>query len=228
MITIIVGVIQTGAISYLVYMIIKGLKTEIKTLQTHIQTQNKTIETMNKRVEETEKIGDLYKKLISDFPKAIDDYQAVITKTKDMTIYELKNKLEEQGFTIEELQKKTESGDQLITQKAAGISKLFLNKDNKDLLDFFQRIDKNSDKLFEAIFKNSNFDDLMKYLNQEIHILKSEETAEHFLPSNMKKYNAKTASFSATGEIFMLTFDNKVYITQNWLEIFRQKYSTLK
>ena len=227
-ITIIVGVIQTGAITYVVNMIIKGLKVEIKTLQTHIETQNKTIETMNKRVSETEKIGDLYKQLISDFPKAIDDYQAVITKTKDMTIYELKNKLEEQVFTIEDLQNKSKIGGQLVSQKAAGVSKLFLNKDNKDLLEFLQKIHEKSDVLFEAIFKSETFDDLLKNLNQKVEILDEGNSRDLFNPETMMKYKAKTTSFNMNGNVYMLTFDNKIYITQNWLNIFGEKYKTLK
>ena len=42
------------------------------------------------------------------------------------------------------------------------------------------------------------------------------------------KYKAKTTSFNMNGNVYMLTFDNKIYITQNWLNIFGEKYKTLK
>jgi len=110
-IQIITGVLETGIISFIVYMIIRGLKTEIKTLHSVVINQNKTIKTMDKRIQETEKIGNLYKQLISDFPQALEDYQTVITKTKNTTILELKSKIKEQELTIDDLTKRAQSSD---------------------------------------------------------------------------------------------------------------------
>lgn len=227
-ITLISGIVQTGAISFLVYMIIKGLKNEIKTLQENILTQNKTIETMNKRVEETEKIGNLYKQLITDFPKAIDDYQAVITKTKDMTIYELKNKVEEQVFTIEDLQKKATIGGDVIKQKVAGIGKLFLQPDNKDLLEFLQKIHETTDVLLDSLLKNESLDEFLKSLNQKINILEDIYITEIFSSDKMLMYKVKTAYSNLDGNIYMISFDNQIYINQQCLEFFREKYKMLR
>ena len=226
-IQIITGVLETGVIAFVVYMIMKGLKTEIKTLQTQVSTQNETIKTMDKRIQETEKIGDLYKKLVSDFPQALEDYQTVITKTKDKTIYELKSKLEEHELTIEDLTKRTKSANPELVQKASGISKLFLNKENKDLLEFLQKIGK-PEEIVDSMIKSNDFDGLMKNLGQEIETLEPSDPRELFGGEFMMKYNAKTASFGLGGGFYMITFDDKIYITPDWLEKFRQKYSELK
>jgi len=227
-IQIITGVLQTGVISFVVYMIIRGLKTEIKTLQTVVTTQNKTIETMDKRIQETEKIGDLYKQLVSDFPQALEDYQAVITKTKDKTIYELKLRLEEQELTIGDLTKRTQSSDPKVVQKAAGISKLFLNKENKDLLEFLQKIEEKPEIIVDAMINSNDFDDLMKILKQKIETLAQVDPREMFGTEFMMKYKAKTASFGLGGGFYMISFDNIIYITEDWLMKFKEKYNLLK
>lgn len=226
-IQIITGVIETGIIAYIVYIIIKGLRIEIKTLQSHVNTQNETIKTMDKRIQETEKIGDLYKKLVSDFPQALEDYQAVITKTKDKTIYELNSKLEEYELTIEDLIKRTKKASPELAKKASGISKLFLNKDNKDLLEFLQKIGKPED-IIDAMLKSNDFNNLMTNLGQEIEMLEQNDPRELFGSEFMLKYNAKTATFGLGNGFYMITFDNKIYITPDWLEKFKLKYSELK
>lgn len=227
-IQIITGVIETGAIGFLVFIIMRGLKNEIQTLQTLISTQNKTIETMDKRIQETEKIGDLYKQLVSDFPQALEDYQAVITKTKDKTIYELKSRLEEQELTIGDLTKRTQSSDPSIVQKAAGISKLFLNKENKDLLEFLQKIEEKPEIIVDAMLNSIDFDDLMTKLKQQVQTIEPADPRELFGTEFMMKYNAKTASFGMAGGFYMISFDNIIYITADWLEKFKVKYNALK
>lgn len=44
----------------------------------------------------------------------------------------------------------------------------------------------------------------------------------------MMKYNAKTASFGMTGGFYMISFDNIIYITADWLDKFKIKYNALK
>lgn len=226
-IKIISGILETGVIGFVVYMIIKGLKTEIQTLQKNVVAQNETIKTMDKRIEETEKISDLYKRLVSDFPQALDDYQAVITKTKDSTIYELKSKVEEQNLTIEELKKISEKGDEKTSSRASIIGKLFLDKENKDLLQFIQNLESNKDLTFKSMFNNPTFDGFLNELNKEIKIISEDETRDIITPKKMEEYKVRTATFGINGS-YMVTFDNELYITDRLLTIFKEGYESLK
>jgi hypothetical protein len=225
-IQIISGILETGAISFVVYMIMKGLKTEIKTLQKNVVAQNETIKTMDKRIEETEKIGDLYKRLISDFPQALDDYQAVITKTKDSTIYELKSKLEEQNLTIEELREISEKGDKQTSTRATIIGKLFLDKENKDLLQFIQNLESNKDLTFKAMFENSNFNRFLASLKKEVKYVEEEGIRDIFSSEFMEKNKARNATINRNGS-YMLTFDNELIISERLFNIFKNGYESL-
>jgi hypothetical protein len=225
-IQIISGILETGAISFVVYMIMKGLKTEIKTLQKNVVAQNETIKTMDKRIEETEKIGDLYKRLISDFPQALDDYQAVITKTKDSTIYELKSKLEEQNLTIEELREISEKGDKQTSTRATIIGKLFLDKENKDLLQFIQNLESNKDLTFKAMFENSNFNRFLASLKKEVKYVEEEGIRDIFSSEFMEKNKARNATINRNGS-YMLTFNNELIISERLFNIFKNGYESL-
>jgi uncharacterized coiled-coil protein SlyX len=224
---ILTGLIQTGAVSYIVYAIIKGLKTEVKTLGTVVATQNDTIKTMDKRIQETEKIGDLYKQLIADFPKALDDYQAVITKTKDSTIFELKSKLEEQQLTIEDLKQKSENSSPAVAARAANISKLFLDKENKQLLEFLQKVDTDIDNIFSSIFEEKDFDKLMSRLKKEIIITENDIRIMFIDDEHMRKYKARNASFNINGNAYIITFDDKIYTNTQTLAYFQSLYNAL-
>lgn len=220
------GILETGVIGFVVYMLIKGLKIEIKTLQKNVVAQNETIKTMDKRIEETEKIGDLYKKLISDFPKALDDYQTVITQTKDSTIYELKSRVEEQKLTIEELKQISDQGDINTSKRAAVIGKLFLEKENKVLLQFIQNLDINKDLTFKSMFENSSFEGLLKALKKEVEFVDEMMFKEVFSTKYMELNNVRVATKSINGN-YLITFKGKLLISRNLYNIFKENYESL-
>lgn len=224
-IQIITSILQTGVITFVVYMIIKGLKTEIKTLQSQVSTQNKTIETMDKRIQETEKIGELYKKLISDFPQAIDDYQQIITKTKDKTIFELKSTLEEKDLTIDTLREQSKNLDPKKTERAAAISKLFLIKENKSLLEFLEKLNSNKDLIINNILEYNDFNTLLEKLDYKVEIIDG-FTDEFFNKDFLQSNNVRTSTLSDKG-IYMLTFDNILRITKPLYESYCNSYNNL-
>lgn len=212
----------------MVYMIMRGLKVEIKTLQNQVSNQNKTIETMDKRIQETEKIGELYKQLISDFPKALEDYQEVITKTKDQTIYQLKSSIKEQKLTIETLQTQTRGNDPLKIQRAAAISKLFLNKDNKTLLEFLDKLDNDKDKVISKMLEISDFEQLIESLGYKIEIIDKPNPREIFEEEIFKKHRVKTSTYTFNGEFYMITLDNEIKITNGHFSNFKNSFNNLK
>lgn len=228
-IQIISALLQTGVISFVVYMIIKGLKTEIRTLQSQITTQNKTIETMDKRIQETEKIGELYKKLISDFPQALDDYQEIITKTKDKTIYELKSSLEEKELTIESLKDQTKSNDPKKIERAASITKLFLNKENKSLLDFLEKLHTDKDLIISTILENDDFNSVIKTLGYNLNVVENIDARAIF--GNDEYFNENRIRIMTSmlgGQVYYITLDNKIKISNLIYQEFCDTYNSLK
>jgi uncharacterized coiled-coil protein SlyX len=227
-IQIISGLIQTGVISFVVYMLIKGLKIEIKTLQTQISTQNKTIETMDKRIQETEKIGELYKKLISDFPQALDNYQEIITKTKDKTIYELKSTLEEKELTIETLRDQTKSTDPKKINRASAITKLFLNKANKSILQFLEKLNTDKDLIIQRILEEEDFNNLLKALNYKLTIDESINPREILADDYFTENKIRTMTTRIGGDVYLITFDNEIKISNKLYLEFCYTYNSLK
>jgi uncharacterized coiled-coil protein SlyX len=223
------GLLQTGVISFVVYMIIKGLKTEIQTLQSQISTQNKTIETMDKRIQETEKIGELYKKLISDFPQALDDYQEIITKTKDRTIYELKSSLEEKELTIESLKDQTKSNDPKKIERAASITKLFLNRENKSLLDFLEKLHTDKDLIINTILEIDDFNFLLQALGYDLTVVENIDARaifgndEYFTENKIRIMTSMLG-----GQVYYITLDSKIKISSLLYQDFCNTYNSLK
>jgi chromosome segregation ATPase len=227
-IQIISGLFQTGVISFVVYMIIKGLKTEIQTLQSQISTQNKTIETMDKRIQETEKIGELYKKLISDFPQALDDYQETITKTKDRTIYELKSTLEEKELTIENLKDQTKSNDPKKIERAASITKLFLNRENKSLLEFLEKLHTDKDLIINTILENDDFNFLIQSLNYHLIVVEYIDARELIGENYFSENKIRTMTSMIGSQVYYITFDSEIKISSSLYQNFCNTYNSLK
>ena len=113
-------------------------------------------------------------KLISDFPQALDDYQEIITKTKDKTIYELKSSLEEKELTIRKFKKIKRKVMTKKIERAASITKLFLNKENKSLLDFFlEKLHTDKDLIISTILENDDFNSVIKTLGYNLNVVEN-------------------------------------------------------
>jgi uncharacterized coiled-coil protein SlyX len=102
-VTIVVGILNAGAVSGFAWHLIRGLKAKIVALEGTIAAQNKTLEIMERQVAETEKVGRIYKNLFSELPKDIENYKAIISKTKDDVIIELQNANKQKDEKLKEL-----------------------------------------------------------------------------------------------------------------------------
>ena len=103
-----------------------------------------------------------------------------------------------------------------------------MNKENKDLLEFMQKIEEKPEIIVDAMINSTDFDDLMKILKHRIETLAQVDPREMFGAEFMMKYKAKTASFGFGGGFYMISFDNVIYITEDWLMKFKEKYNLLK
>ena len=226
-IQIISGVIQTGAVSFLVYMIIKGLKTEVKTLQNSISNQNETIKIMDKRIKETEEIGNIYKNLVSDLPQTIDNYKTVITQTKDAVIFQLKSKLEEQDTTIFKLKESTENSDNKPSSRTTIIKHLLFGHDHRDLLQFIMNIEPNLENIFNTMVSCSSFKIFLKELKIDTNIVLEENSKDIFNFDKVNNREAKSISHSIHGK-YLITFTKNLYITKAYYNYFKEDYNSIK
>lgn len=225
-ITIISGVLETGVLTFVVYMIIKGLKERIIGLENVVETQKKTIETMDKRIFETEQISDLYKKMIEDFPKVIDDYRAVITKTKDETIYELKKIVEEKDIAIDDFKQRASIIEPEKNNEVQKIGQIFIDKSNKLLLDFVQKCHETNDKLYSTLINSKTLEDFITKSGYELIKIPDEKTAEYVFV-DFKTYNPRTQFSSIRNQFYMITFGNKIYINNQTFNEFDKQYSEI-
>lgn len=221
------SIIETGAIGVIVYLLIKGLKTEIKSLKINVDAQKEIIETMNKRVFETEKISDLYKNLISDFPKTIDDYKSVVTKTKDATILQLKSTVEQNEVLINEMEKLIEDTTQENKKRIKKINLFVLDKENEKFFNTLRILTSNQEFLVQKLIENDNFNEFIKSIGLTQKQLPSEKEFGWFIGTNeMEELNAKSFSYSSSGT-FYITYNNELHIGPSLFEYMNKRYQEI-
>jgi cell division protein FtsB len=226
-ITIISGVLQTGAISFVVYMIIKGLKLKVINLQETIDIQYKTIEAMDKRIIETEKISDLYKQFIEDYPKALESYKATIVQTKDDIIFELNKRVETQKGEIKELQEKVVKLNPEERSKFEKITGLLLTSDFKQFHEFIQKIEEQKDKVVYNIIKSNNMDEFMSLNGYKI-VIDNQIRMDIILQEDKPDNKIRSASFSVTGMFYAFTFKNDLILNDRSKLLLEKYYNDLK
>ena len=237
-ITLIAGIIETGALGFFIFQVVKGLKTEITTLQNTISQQGKTIEVMEKRISETEKIGEIYKTLISDIPQDIENYKSFITKTKDSIIFELreentsiKDKLKETKKLIETSRDSKEQIEEYLKvlkrlmspykQKFGGEEYLML----KDISEFDKFQIENSVK---TIVESQTIQEFFNNLGITIEINDDITIVSQILKTvNAKKEKIPMrAQWSLDGHYLLL--ENKIILSSSFLSLLENEFSILK
>jgi len=227
-ITILAGVIQTGAITFFVYLIIKGLKQNVINLKQTIDIQNKTIETMDKRILETEKISDIYKKFIDDYPKVLETYKATIVKTKDDIIMDLTQRVEGQKEEINDLNdqiKILNINEQKLFHK---ITSYLFSGDCNTYINFFKYINENITNIILTIIKSKNFEDFIKINNYNIFI--DDNFVDMFAPSknNSNREKLEVLSFNNNGLLYAFTIDKELYVNNEGKILLDEFYNGLK
>jgi len=84
--------IQTSGLGMFIWFLFNGLQNKITSLQGVIDAQCKTMEAMGKRIEQLEGIGSIYKNFFSDMPTVMDSYKAILTKEKEASIFEIRQR----------------------------------------------------------------------------------------------------------------------------------------
>jgi|GEM_PF-2686863 len=237
-VTIITGVIETGAIGFLTLYIINGLKTKINTLQATISQQGKTIEVMEKRIIETEKVGGIYKSLIENMPKDIDNYRAFISKTKDSTIIELK----EENETIKEKLKKAEETIEASKNPKSEIEK-YLKILKKLMMQYEQRIGGDSylslkdicefnklqiENSVKYIVETQTLEEFINKLGFDVEINDDERIVNEILKEfYIHKENIPVrAQWGIDGHYIL--YKNKMVINSSFLSKLKDEYSIVK
>jgi len=228
-VTIITGIIETGAISFLICMIIKGLKQKIGNLEQTIDVQNKTIEAMDKRISETEKISDLYKQFVNEYPKAFEMYKTTILKTKDDIILNLTQRVEGQNTEINNLQEKLEKLNPDEQKSFQKITSFLLSEDSKLFYDFIQKMDEQKDNIIYTIIKSNDFDEFIKLNGYQI-IIDDKIQEKLFIepPEIILEKRIRTMSMGIYGMTYAFTFGKDLYLSNNGKMILEEYYKKCK
>lgn len=221
-ITLISGVVETGAISFLVYKIIQGLKKQVDSLKETVEIQSKTIETMDKRLLETEKLSDLYKSFINDYPKTFEAYKTTIVKTKDEIIVSLQDKLEERQTTIESLDKSLRESELYVR-----ISTNLVKSEYKSVLNLIRQLDLSHEEFISKAMQVNSFDEFLTkqsikfFIDDEIDFQKWMNVSHH-------SCRAKSFSINVNGISYVITFGNEIYMTSIGKHYFDNAFKTMK
>jgi len=154
-VTIIVGVAQSGAAGIIVWALLRSLKIRIDGLQKTIAVQNETISAMEKRVGEAEKIGDLYKNLVRDLPSLLES----LSKGKDQIIRDLQSSIEHR----EKTNPGTSSPAQKKEDRAILLTMRFmLSSDHNEFTRIAQGVAGNIDASAILLSRAKDFDDFVR------------------------------------------------------------------
>jgi uncharacterized protein YoxC len=227
-VTIITGVIETGAVSFFILMIIRGLGNQIESLKQTIDIQNKTIEAMDKRLFETEKILDLYKQFADEYPKAFDAYKTNILKTKDDIILNLEQKVVRQNNDIKDLEDKISKLNPEEQKSFQRITNFLLDEKNKTFHDFVQKFEKQTDSIIYTIIKSANFEEFVK--QNEYNIIIDENITEIFLSTEktILEKRIRNISMGIRGIMYAFTFGRDLYLNISCKKILEQYYKACK
>lgn len=129
--TVIASILEVLSVSAFIFYIFRALQAKISGLESVVKVQNETLSVMDKRIEETEKVGSIYKNLMADLPSDLDNYKAIISKTKDEMIVELRNQneIKEKKLKVaEENLTKSGGSEEVIKSSLVVLKNLITNK----------------------------------------------------------------------------------------------------
>jgi hypothetical protein len=167
-VTVIVGVAQSGAAWLIIQAFIKSLRIKIDGLKDTVEVQSKTIEAMEKRVHETEKIGDLYKGLVRDLPTLLES----LSKGKDQIIKDLEATIEHRERTVSQPpspQQRKEDKSVLLTMR------FMLSAEGGELSKLAQGITGNIDSAAVLLSRAKGFDDFIASAGGRIQLENNKE-----------------------------------------------------
>ena len=162
-VTILVGVAQSGAAGLIVWALLRSLKIRIDSLQKTISVQSDTIAAMERRVGEAEKIGDLYKNLVRDLPMLLES----LSKGKDQIIRDLQSSIEHKeksGAPTGPTAQKKEDRSILLTMR------FMLSGDHGELTRISLGLAGNIDSAVVLLSRAKGFDDFVRSIGGRVQL----------------------------------------------------------
>ena len=238
---IVLSALEMLGIGAFIYWLIRGLQAKISSLEGVVKVQNDTLEVMERRVQETEKVGNIYKKLLADLPVDLDNYKAIVSKTKDEIILELKSANEEKGRRIRELKDAEErittasKSSQDLMQELQVLKNLLTNPNKHDsrkrtLREIAEFDDRRIEEAVPHLIKSGNVSEFLARIGYNItktdddSILKDtfgEPKAERPRP-----YQVAMASLGERG--WYVVRDNQLFLNHRMLTALEQEFIEVK
>jgi hypothetical protein len=216
-VTIVVGIAQSGAAGLIFWALLRSLKIQVDGLQKTISVQSTTITAMEKRVGEAEKIGDLYKGLVKDLPSLLES----LSKGKDQIIKDLHASIEHREKVISDksapnIQNKADAAI-LVTMK------FMLSGDRNELTQFSQNLIGNVDTAAVLLSRTKSFDDFVQSSGGRIQFENDKDKFNALMQSSNLNLDPTGFRFatSGLGGFYGISADKKVVISSS-------KYHDLK
>lgn len=222
-VTVVVGIAQSGAAGLIVWALIRSLKIRIDGLQKTITVQNDTIDAMEKRVGEAEKIGDLYKGLVKDLPALLES----LSKGKDQIIRDLQASLEHKersAPSIDAITQRKEDKTILLTMR------FMLSGENNELSKMAQNLTGNIDSAAILLSRAKDFDEFVRSAGGRLHFEDNQDKFKEMIQFKDKQGNItgiRNASFNMGG-FYGIFEDKKVIISSAKYSDFKVLFEKLR
>jgi hypothetical protein len=196
---------------------------------------------MEKRIEETEKIGVIYKNLLSDLPADLDNYRAIISRTKDESIIELKNQQEETRRKLAEAEKRNaeaekrikESGNsnEFITRHLRVLKKMMMSqgkfRSDSDLLSIIEFGQRTVEESISLILCSNTLEEFISKYGYELTITDDQSSIKIIFHKKPKQFDKGMLS-AKIGDRWYAIIDNNLYVNENVLHDLKAEFHSVK
>lgn len=237
--TAIASVLEALGISAFVFYLFRALQAKITGLENVVKVQNETLSVMEKRIEETEKVGSIYKNLMSELPSDLENYKAIVSKTKDEMIVELKNQneLKEKKLKIaEDNLTKAGGSDEIIKKNLIILKNLITNKKEQhhnqqlDLTTISEFNERNLEDAPALILASKTVDEYLEKLGFRVIVTEDDSIMKELFSSagegKKRNFDAAMATMGLDG--WYVLKDNELHISPEKISSLKDDFSIIK
>lgn len=232
--TIATSVLQGGALSFVGYQIVKGLRERVAALEKNIEVQKGTLDAMDRQIRETQKITTLYKSLLNDLPNDLKQYKTIVTETKDSVIVDLQRLNEEKDGRLRQLEERLaqastgQSSPDTVRRRLA-IQHFLLLDANKDFREFLIRLYRDVSLAVASLERCEVFEALLADRGLTLVVVPEKESFQALMVSENVpgQPHIQFASFGFDGG-FALRSDGVLMISTDRLRLYQDALRSLQ
>jgi hypothetical protein len=226
-VTILTGIAETGAISFVILMIFRGLRSQVKGLKRTVDVQSQTIQAMETRVLETEKISELYRSFIEDYPNTLEQYKSTIVNTKNEIISDLTKRVQDQNATIDGLQRQVERLNPEEIRSFERIAGLLLTEPLSEFQEFLQKIDGRKELAIYSILRTKTLEGFLRANGYSV-VVEGDLVARVLEWWRSDTSKIEFASFGGDGLSYAFTRERSVLVSESGQKVLERQLEDLR